>query len=109
MKNIVISSITAIALSASATSFASVNQDEVSYLFGTQEAVEMQVISDAEMQMTEGQLFGITNETLKGYLGSAYTYIKPIALEYANQLKDKLVTYLKGRIDGFLANQNTGA
>ncbi len=109
MKNIVIASITAIALSASATSFASVNQDEVSYLFGTQEAVEMQVISDAEMQMTEGQLFGITSDTLKGYASLAYIYIKPIALDYANQLKDKLVTYLKGRIDGFLANQNTGA
>ncbi len=106
MKKIIIASITALTLSASAGSFASVNQDEVAYLFGTQEAVEIQFISNAEMQTTEGQLFGISNDMLKGYLNAAYLYIKPIALDYANQLKDKAIAYLQGRLDGFLNGNN---
>ena len=104
MKKLITASITAIALTASAGAFASVNQDEVAYLFGTQEAVEMQLISNTEMQATEGQLFGITMETTKVYLGKAYTFLKPYAVNYANQLKAKAITYLKGRLDAFLAN-----
>ena len=78
MKKIIISSLTAIALTASATSFASVSNEEASYLFGTQEAVEMQVISDTEMQATEGQLFGITFELMGSYMDKAIVIIKPI-------------------------------
>jgi len=105
MKKMIIASITTIALSASATSFANVQQDEVAYLFGTQSAVEMQMITDVEMKNTEGQLFGITLETTKKYLGLAYTQIKPFALTYANALKDKAISYIKGRLNSFLANQ----
>jgi len=105
MKKIIIASIAAIILSASATSFASVQQDEVAYLFGTQSAVEMQVISATEMQNTEGQLFGITMENTKAFLGLAYNYVKPYAVNYANALKDKAVVYIKDRLDTFLANQ----
>jgi hypothetical protein len=105
MKKIIIASIAALSLSASVSSFASVQQDEVAYLFGTQSAVEMQVISATEMQNTEGQLFGITMETTKKYLGLAFNYVKPYAVNYANVLKEKALTYIKGRLDTFLANQ----
>ncbi len=108
MKKIIIASISALTLSVSASSFASVNQDEVAYLFGTQEAVEIQLISDAEMQITEGQLFGISNDLLKGYLTSAYTHLKPIALNYANQIMDIILAYLRSRLGGFLGGFSNG-
>ncbi len=78
MKKIILSSLTAFALVASATSFASVTNEEASYLFGTQEAVEMQIMSDTEMQTTEGQLFGITFELLGSYVDKAVAIVKPI-------------------------------
>ena len=105
MKKIIIASIAALSLSASVSSFASVQQDEVAYLFGTQAAVEMQVISATEMQNTEGQLFGITMENTKAFLGKAYNTIKPYAVNYANVLKDKAIVYITGRLNTFLANQ----
>lgn len=75
MKNTIIGTLTALSLSVSAASFASVNNDEVQYLFGTQEVVEMQVISDAEMQATEGQLFGMTFEVIGGYVDQAVVIV----------------------------------
>jgi len=78
MKNLIISTLTALTLTASAVSFASVTNEEASYLFGTQTAVEMQVISDTEMQNTEGQLFGITFELIGSYVDKAVSIVKPI-------------------------------
>ena len=78
MKKIFIATLTALSLTASAMSVAAVSNDETAYLFGTQEAIEMQVISDTEMQMTEGQLFGVTFEFLGTYLDKAAVVIKPI-------------------------------
>ena len=78
MKKIIISLLTAISLTASAMSVASVSNDETAYLFGTQSAVEMQVISSDEMLMTEGQLFGVSFEFLGAYLDKAAIIIKPI-------------------------------
>ena len=106
MKKLLTASLTALALTASASSFASVSQDETAYLFGTQDVIEMQMISNVEMQATEGQLFGITMDTVKTYMGKAIEYIKPFAKSYALKLKDKAITYFKARLDGYLANLN---
>jgi len=78
MKKIIISTLTALALTTSAASFASVTNEEASYLFGTQEVVEMQVMSNTEMQNTEGQLFGITFEAMGSYVDQAIVVIKPV-------------------------------
>jgi len=78
MKKLIISTLTALTLTASAVSFASVTNEEASYLFGTQSAVEMQVISDSEMQTTEGQLFGITFELIGSYVDKAVSIVTPI-------------------------------
>ena len=78
MKKLALTALTALTLTASATSFASVTNEEASYLFGTQEAIEMQVISATEMQATEGQLFGITFELIGGYIDKAIVIVKPI-------------------------------
>ena len=107
MKNLIIASITAIALSTSAASFASVSQDDAAYLFGTQSAVEMQIITDTEMATTEGQLFGITMEGVQGALGDAIAYIKPYAKTWALALKDKAVAAIKARFDAYLAGTGT--
>jgi len=110
MKNLLIASVTAIALSTSAASFATVNQDDAAYLFGTQEAVEMQLISTTEMATTEGQLFGVTLEGLQGYLNIAIEKLKPVAKDYALKLKDKAVAAIKARFDAYLAGSvTTGA
>lgn len=74
----IISALTAFTLTASATSFASISHTETAYLFGTQEEIKMQVISTAEMQITEGQLFGITFEALGSYMDKAVIVMKPI-------------------------------
>ena len=103
MKKLVIASLTAIALSTSAASFASVSQDDAAYLFGTQEAVEMQIITNTEMATTEGQLFGLTIEGLQGALGDVVEYIKPYAKTWALALKDKAVAAIKARFDSYLA------
>ena len=78
MKKTIIATLAALSLTASAMSVASVNSDEAAYLFGTQEAVEMQVISTTEMQATEGQLFGITFELLGSYLDKTIEIVTPI-------------------------------
>ena len=111
MKKLIIASLTAITLSTSAASFASVSQDDAAYLFGTQEAIEMQIITSTEMAATEGQVFGITLEGIQGYLGDAITYIKPYAKTWALALKDKAIAAIKTRFDAFLIAKgiNTGA
>ena len=76
MKNSIIA--TAIALSlASSVSFAAVNQDEATFLFG-QENVQMQTISANEMATTEGQLFGISSEVVSKYIAVAATALAPV-------------------------------
>jgi hypothetical protein len=44
-------------------------------------------------------------ESTKAFLGTAYNYIKPYAVNYANVLKDKAIVYVTGRLNTFLANQ----
>ncbi len=78
MKKIIISTLAALSLTASAISIASVSHDETAYLFGTQETVEIQVISTAEMATTEGQLFGTTFEALGGYIDTTLAIVVPI-------------------------------
>ena len=78
MKQIILTTLTALSLSISSLSFAKVSQDEVSYLFGTQSSIEISMISATEMQKTEGQLFGITFELIGSYVDKAVTIIKPI-------------------------------
>ena len=62
MKKLIIFIFTAFYLTISTMTMASI--DENVFLFGDQEVIEMQIITDAEMQATEGQLFGITLEYL---------------------------------------------
>ena len=78
MKKTIIATLAALSLTASAMTVAAVSNDETAYLFGAQEAVEMQVISSDEMAMTEGQLFGVSFEFLGTYLDKAAIIIKPI-------------------------------
>ncbi len=102
MKKFFITFLTAISLTFSATSFASVNQDDSAYLFGTEEAIEVQMISDAEMQATEGQLFGINFETASSILNLAYTYFKPYLGNLLGAFKDKAFDAIKARFQSFL-------
>jgi len=76
MKKTIIATALAFTMASSA-SFATVNQTEVSYLFGT-EAVEMQSISSDEMAKTEGQLFGISSATVAKYIAVAATALGPV-------------------------------
>ena len=105
MKNFIIASLTAITLTTATASFATINQNDAAYLFGTQEAVEMQVMNTTEMQTTEGQLFGLSLEGLQGSLGDAIAYIKPYAKIWAGALKDKAVAAIKARFDSYLADK----
>jgi len=50
---------TVLGLTLASTSYASVNADESQFLFGTETAVEMQILDNTEMQQTEGQFFGM--------------------------------------------------
>lgn len=99
MKKLLIASCTSLILSLSATSFASINDHEAAYLFGTQSAIEIQVLSNTEMAATEGQLFGITMETTSYYAGLAYNALKPYLSKIFNQLKDSALNAIKARFN----------
>ena len=109
MKKIIATALTAFSLTASAASFAAVDQTETAYLFGTQDVIEMQVLGNAEMQATEGQLFGITFELLGGYMDKAIAIMVPI-LEPArphigaalSAVKDAALAALAARFSGLL-------
>ena len=90
-------------ISISFTSLASANvqNDEVAYLFGTQDAVEMQVISADEMAMTEGQLFGITTEQSIDFLLASAGKLKPFALALFKKIETPLVNFLLKRVNSY--------
>ncbi len=107
MKKLIISALTAVALSASAVSFASVTNEEASYLFGTQEVIEMQVISDAEMKTTEGQLFGITFELMGSYVDKAVAIVKPILAPAKEHLGAAFVAVRDAALEAIATRFNT--
>ncbi len=84
MKKFITAVLTILCLITSAISMASVNTDDndIAYLFGQQEVIEMQNMSNAEMQATQGQLFGITLESLANVLAPIKTSISR-GLHYA--------------------------
>ncbi len=90
-------------ISISFTSFASAStqNDDVAYLFGTQDAIEMQVISTDEMAMTEGQLFGITTDQTISYLLSAAKLLKPTALALFKKIEVPLVNFFLKRVNAY--------
>jgi len=101
MKKSIITLITVASLAFSSLSFASVSHDETAYLFGTQEVIEMQVISNNEMATTEGQLFGITTEQTFAFLGKAALLMKPLALSVFNKIKVPVANFFFARVNSF--------
>ncbi len=101
MKKSIITFITVASLAVSSVSFASVSNDETAYLFGTQEAIEMQVISADEMATTEGQLFGITVEQTFLLLNKAAGLLKPFALPLFNKIKVPVANFFLKRVNAY--------
>ena len=109
MNKLITTLIAFVTVTFSATSFAAVNQDEMSYLFGTESAIEMQTISNTEMATTEGQLFGITLDTATQFLSLAYTYLKPYIANLSVAFKDKAFDAIKARFQAFLLSSAISA
>ena len=100
MKKIIFTLVTTISMLFSSISFASVSQDDTAFLFA-ENGIALQEMTSNEMAATEGQLFGITMETTTKYLGLAITALKPYATNLFNLLKDKVMTAIQSRLDGF--------
>ncbi len=88
----------AIIASMSSASFASTNQEDTLYLFGN-ENVEISLISADEMATTEGQLFGITSETIAKYIAVAAAALTPklkaISNDIAQGVTDGMIRSVK--------------
>jgi len=104
MKKLIITT-ALIATMTSSASFASVNQDEVSYLFGN-ESVQMNVISADEMATTEGQLFGITSETVAKYIVVAASALSPKLKAISNSIAQGIADGVTRSIKNFAINRD---
>ncbi len=99
MKTPIIAFFTLLSLSLSSFSFASnITTEETNYLFGAEERIEMQAISDNEMETTEGQLFGITIESTLAYMDKATQSLNPLTLSIYNKVREPIANFLVNNV-----------